>query len=505
MNRTILAKLVKLNIITPGGICCLASCFARDGISLMALLRFSARYYPDRCGLVSDGKRFTYREMYDLAQRLTRALHADYGLKAGTNVGLLCRSHYMGALLLPALSRLGVRIKLVNTDMASTKLMEFVEHNDLKLLIHDAELKGTRIPEGLPCLTRETEDLFDALSLKRGNDETSIPHVTRGGDISVFTGGSSGRYKEAPRRMSIFQFLPPFFALLEVLRIDEYDSVFLPLPVYHGFGLSTLIISLLMGKKICLARRFDADEALKTISREHIEVLPLVPAMLARLWQSDEAPSLMQGVRCIISGGDQLDKKWIDLTTRHLGNVVFNLYGTSEAGFFMVATPEDLARSQEVTIGRPIRGVRCKVGNDDSHGIGPLWVRSSWAMVSMKGKWQNTGDLVQRNAEGLYFYRGRTDNMVVCGGENVYPEHVERVINSHPDVVASVVYPASDPRIGTVLNARIELLPGSTLTPDDIRSWLQSRLSRAEMPHQLQVGPIPVLETGKIARAETRQ
>lgn len=503
MNRTIFAKLVKLNIITPGGICRLARCFARDGISLMAVLRFSAWYYPDRCGLVSDGRRFTYREMYDQAQRLARVLHADYGLKAGTNVGLLCRSHHMGALLLPALSRLGVRIKLINTDMASSKLMEFVKHNDFKLLIHDAELKGSRIPEGLPCLTRETEDLFNALSRKGGNDEIAIPHVTRGGDISVFTGGSSGKYKEASRRMSIFQFLPPFFALLEVLHIDEYDSVFLPLPIYHGFGLSTLIISLLMGKKICLARHFDADEALKIISEEHIEVLPLVPAMLARLWQADKAPSLIQSVRCIISGGDRLDKKWIDLTTRHLGNVVFNLYGTSEAGFFMVATPEDLANSQEVTIGRPIRGVRCKVENADSHGVGPLWVRSSWAMVSMKDKWQNTGDLVQCNAEGLYFYRGRTDNMVVCGGENVYPEHVERVINSHPDIVASMVYPSADPRFGTVLNAKIELSSASTLTPDDIRSWLQSRLSRAEMPHQVTVGSIPVLETGKIAREET--
>ena len=247
----------------------------------------------------------------------------------------------MGALLLPALSRLGANVKLLNTGMAQCKLNDLINKNKFDLLIYDPELKNALIPVDLPCATVDTEDLYHKFSNKDMSHDLHIPHIKRGGEISVFTGGTSGKYKEAPRRMSVFQFLPPFFALLEKLRIDEFDSVFLPLPVYHGFGLATLIISLLMGKKVCLMKHFDADVALKTISEEKIEVLPVVPAMLARLWQAENAPALMKSVRCVICGGDRLDRKWITVTNEYLGNVVYNLFGTSEAGFFMVATPDE--------------------------------------------------------------------------------------------------------------------------------------------------------------------
>ncbi|MBR5674198.1 MAG: AMP-binding protein [Muribaculaceae bacterium] len=500
MNRSIFTKLAKLHIITPGGIFHLAKSFSRDGISLMALLRFSAHYYPDRCALVSEGERLTYKEMYESANQLAKVLFSDYSLKAGMCVGLLCRSHMMGALLLPALSRLGVKVKLLNTGMAQCKLNDLIKKNKIDLLIYDPELKNTLIPDDLPCATEETEDLYHRLSNKDKSNDQILPHIKRGGELSVFTGGTSGKYKEAPRQMSIFQFLPPFFALLEKLRIDEYDSVFLPLPVYHGFGLATLVISLLMGKKVCLVKHFDADKALKIISEEKTEVLPVVPAMLARLWQAGNAPTLMKSVRCVICGGDRLDRKWITATNEHLGNVIFNLFGTSEAGFFMVATPDDLSRNEEVTIGRPISGVKCQIKDADSNGTGSLWVRSGWAMINMKDKWQDTGDLVYRNSEGCYFYRGRTDNMVVCGGENVYPENVERIINGHPDVLASLVFPVSDPQFGTVLNAQVELIQDSSLTPDGLKSWLHSRLSRAEMPHLISIQPIHTSETGKKTR-----
>ena len=245
---------------------------------------------------------------------------------------------------------------------------------------------------------------------------------------------------------------------------------------------------------------FDANEALKMIADEKIEVLPVVPAMLARLWQNEKAAASIKSVKCIISGGDRLDRKWIDVTNKHLGNVIFNLYGTSEAGFFMIASPEDLMRNEEVTIGRPIHGVKCKVENADRDGTGALWVRSGWAMIGMKDKWQNTGDLVYCNPEGYYFYRGRTDNMIVCGGENVYPENVERVINELGDVTNSLVFPAYDERFGTVLNANVELKPGSTLTPDEIKQWLRPRLSRTEIPHQISITPINLTDTGKPQR-----
>ena len=502
MNRTIFSKLVKLHIITPGGLGRLLVSFFRDGISLMALLRFSAKYYPNRCALVSENKHFTFKEIYELSQRLAKLLFRDYDIKAGMCMGVLCRNHVTMVLLLPALSRLGVRVKLLNTDIAPIKLKEQVERNKIGMLVYDTELKEKRVPYDLPCQMRESEELYREIIVSTKDIDTKLPHIKRGGEISVFTGGSCGKSKEAPRKMSINQFLPPFYALLEQLRLDEYDSVLLALPVYHGFGLATLIMSLVMGKKVCLQCHFDAVNTLRIIAEEKIEVMPVVPAMLARLWQIDEAPALMRTVRCIISGGDRLDKKWAEITQKHLGNVLFNLYGTSEAGFFMIASPYDLSCNEEVPIGKPIRGVKCKVVNVDRHGVGSLWVRSGWAMVSLKNKWQDTGDLVYRNDDGCYFYRGRTDNMIVCGGENVYPENVEKIINSHPEVITSIVFPVTDSQFGTVLNAKVELKQNTTFSPDDLKTWLHPQLSRAEMPHDITINTINTIETGKIARKQ---
>lgn len=503
MNRSLLSKLVKLHLITPRGVYNLLRCFFSDGISLMALVRFSAKYYPDQCALVSEGERFNYKELYAYASRLAKLLYNDYGLKAGMCVGLLCRNHVMMALLLPALSRLGARVKLINTDISTGKLCDLVKNSNIDLLIYDSELREQRVPSNLSCQLRECDDLYKVVFDAMQDIGGSVPRVKRGGEISVFTGGSSGKSKEAPRKMYVNQFLPPFYALLEKLQLDERKSVFLSLPVYHGFGLSTLVMSFLMGKKVCMMKHFDVDEALRLIADEEIDVLPAVPAMLARLWQVDGAPTMMRTVKCIISGGDRLDKKWVDVTTEHLGNVLYNMFGTSEAGFFMIASPEDLSRNEEVTIGRPIDGVECKVDNIDSHGVGSLMVRSGWAMISLKNKWQNTGDLVYRNEEGYYFYRGRADNMVVCGGENVYPENVEKIINQHPEILTSIVFPVPDTNYGTVLNAKVELKPESSLTPEEIKDWLHSRLSRAEMPHRITIESITTSATGKLKRSES--
>ena len=500
MNKELLQKLARLHIITPCGIIHLGKCFIHDGITLMAIMRFAAHHYPDKCALISDGERFSYKELYRLACHLARILFRNYGVRRDMCIGLFCRNHLMTVLLLPALSRLGVRIKLINTDIAASKIGKVVRKNNMQMLFSDSDLKEKCICENLPCQTETTEDLFKTLFDNHIDTDFKIPHIGRGREISVFTGGSSGTYKEAPRRMSVFQFLPPLFALLEEIRIDEHDSVFIPLPIFHGFGLATLIISFVMGKKICLMRKFDAEEALKSISEEKIEVLSLVPAMLARLWQVDNAGDFLRSVKCIICGGDRLDKKWVTITNERLGHVLYNLFGTSEAGFFMIAQPEDLMRYEETTIGKPIKGVKCQISQTSTNGVGELMVCSSWAMTSLKDRWQRTGDLVFRNAEGLYFYRGRADKMVVCGGENVYTDHVEKVISGHLEVLTCIVFSSPDPKFGMVLNATIELVPNSSLTAENIKAWLRPRLSRAEMPHQISIRNINVLETGKLRR-----
>ena len=255
-----------------------------------------------------------------------------------------------------------------------------------------------------------------------------------------------------------------------------------------------------MGKKICLQKRFDTIKTLEIIQREQIEVMPIVPAMLSRFWQIENAKGKMKSLRCLISGGDKLPKSLIDMTHQQIGEVLFNLYGTSESGFFMLATPKELASFEETTLGKPIQGVDCKIKNLNKKGIGTLWVRSRWAMHGKQNQWQNTGDLVSQNSEGYFFHHGRADRMVVCGGENVQPEHIEQVLLSHPMIIAARAFNVPDPNFGNVIHTEIECTPRATLTEATLRNWLRPQLSRAEMPHSIRFKTIEMLSTGKQKR-----
>lgn len=496
MNFTLVGALFKLHFVTPVGFVKLMYSFVKEGLTLMSILRFSSYYYANEVAFVSEGKQITYGKLYAMAVCLTRVLRSEHCISKGMRVGVLCRNHTVSALLLVALSRLGIHIRLLNTDIMSEKMDALLRQRKMDYIFYDEELREKCLPTQLPCKGVTTETLQKQMDTLK-TDLIRLPRVVRGGQIAVLTGGSSGNYNEASRKTGLFQFLPPFFALLKDIKIQNYASVFVALPFYHGFGLGVLIIALAMGKKICMSRHFHTDEALETIAREQVEVLPIVPTMLSRMWQSDNASKRMKTVKCIISGGDRLEKKLVDETHRHLGPVMYNLYGTSEAGFFMLATPADLDANAESTLGKPIHGVECDVRELRENGVGTLWVRSKWAMIGQQNRWQSTGDLVYRNERGYFFHCGIDKNMVVCGGENVFPESVEQIINRHPYVVASKVYGVPHEDFGSVLNAVVELRDGVSLTEEELKGWVRTKLSRAEMPHHIEFRKIDVLSTGK--------
>lgn len=493
---TILSILYRLHIISPKGIFVWAKSLIYEGISLIALLRFAAHFYPQRCAITDEKQSLSYQELYIRTRQLAEILHTEYHLQPEMSVALLGRNSLILTLLLHSLSRLGIRTTLLSTDLGTEQITADLQKHHYHLIIYDSDLK--QIPTELPCIAVTTEKINDILLYKSSQvREIKLPKIWRGREITIHSGGTSGNFKSIARRPSVTSFLSPLLALLHNIRIYEYKSVLISLPFYHGFGLSTLIISLLMGKKVCLQKRFDAIKTLEIIQREQIEVMPIVPAMLSRFWQIENAKEKMKSLRCLISGGDKLPKSLIDTTHQQIGEVLFNLYGTSEAGFFMLATPKELASFEETTLGKPIQGVDCKIKNLNEEGIGTLWVRSRWAMHGKQNQWQNTGDLVSQNSEGYFFHHGRADRMVVCGGENVQPEHIEQVLLSHPMIIAARAFTVPDPNFGNVIHTEIECTPKATLTEVTLRNWLRPKLSRAEMPHSIRFKTIEMLSTGK--------
>ena len=463
-------------------------------ITLMTPLHLAAIFCPGREAVVADGQRLSYRTFYRQSHRLTCWLLAEYHLQPGQTVGVLCRTHLLVVHLLPALSRLGVNVRFINTDIPAQQLVSLLDDR-YSLLVYDAELQARCLPAQVPCPTVRSE-VLNACLTRETEASVRLPLFPKIASLSVFTGGSGGRYKEVSRTTGAWQFLPPFYALLRDVGIHRHKSVLISLPFYHGFGLATFIVSMLLGKKICLLPKFDEQRALQIIREEQVEVLPVVPAMLSRIWQLPEAKASLSSLRCVLSGGDRLSLKLARQTLDGLGPILYNLFGTSEAGFFLLAKPQEL--TSEGVIGRPICGVRCDLRDIDSNGVGALWVQSGWAMAGQQNRWQCTGDLVSRNENGCFCYHGRADRMVVCGGENVSLDHVEQVLLSHPSVANARAYPVSHPDFGQVINAQIEPIAGvGSLPEEELHLWLSSRLSRAEVPHRVTFGSLEILSTGK--------
>ena len=495
-NTSIFSILYRLHIISPKGLFVWAKSLILEGISLMALLRFTAHFYPKRCAIIDETQSLSYQDLYIRTRQLAEFLHTEYHLQPEMSVALLGRNSLILILLLHALSRLGIRTTLLSTDLGTEQIIADLQKYHYHLIIYDSDIK--QIPTKLPCVAITTEKINDILLDKHSQiKKRKLPKIWRGREIIIHSGGTSGNFKSIARRPSVTSFLPPLLALLHNIRIYQYKSVLISLPFYHGFGLSTLIISLLMGKKVCLQKRFDAIKTLEIIQREQIEVMPIVPAILSRFWQIENAKEKMKSLHCLISGGDKLPKSLIDTTHQQIGEVLFNLYGTSEAGFFMLANSKELASFKDTTLGRPIQGVDCKVKDCNRQGIGTLWVRSRWAMHGKQNQWQNTGDLVSQNSEGYFFHHGRADRMIVCGGENVQPEHIEQVLLSHPMIVAARAFNVTHPNFGNVIHTEIECTPKATLTEVTLLDWLRPQLSRAEMPHSIHFKTIEMLSTGK--------
>lgn len=484
----------ELQFITLKGIVRWTKAIASEGVNLMALLRFAKETYPTRLALTYEEEQWSYSQLLQRAYEIASHLRQNYQIERGSKVMMCCRNHPESILTLFALSRLGADLYLLNTDLTSSQLEDFINrHSNYQLIITDKPLEISRPIDPSKVVLAQTIKGWPRYKVPQ------LPKARQGGIISLLTGGSSGRHTETNRKPSATAFLPPLLALLKDIGIHQRRSVYIPLPISHGFGLATLFVALVMGKEVWTTSHFSIKETIKGIAAQQIEVMVLVPTMLYRMLKEPDVSTQLSSLRTLISGGDRLTVPQAKLATTHLPNAnLFNLYGTTEAGFFMLATSEDIKMAKDdVPIGRPISGVKCEIRGHDAQGVGHLWVSSGWAMAGRKGRWQDTGDLAYMDSQGLYYHRGRADRMVVCGGENIQLDMIERVITLHPHIANIKAYAIPDTMLGNSIGIDVEVKNGTELSEMQLRQWLEGQLPRRALPSLIIFKEIETTSTGK--------
>lgn len=495
-------------LLSVGGLLAGSRAVISDGPSPMALLSTNAALHPDRPALCEGSETLSYSQLLGQSEFLARHLHHEMGVRYGGKATIICRDHAAAVRAIFALARLGTHIVFVNPDMSREQIQALGQRQGFDFYVYDQEI-STKL-DGLTTsensLTAESirssldHDVNHDQQLRRAGALTKVG----AGAIVVMTGGTTGVPKSASRKTSATAFLAPLNALLTKARLARYSSVYVATPICHGFGLSSLFVGLTLGATTHLTRRFNAEQACQLVQTNQVEVISVVPLMLQRMLRHDQAA--LSSLKCIITGGGVLSPALAQETLAGLGPVLFNTYGTSEAGFSVMAGPESLAHKPD-SIGRPIPGVKIKLVNQNQETVpagqtGELLARGS---LAVNGAWVHTGDNAYEDQDGDLFLRGRVDDMIVSGAENVYPLDLENILGQHPGIDSVAIVGIPDDEFGQRLKASVVRQSGNNLDSESLIQWLRPRVARFQMPAQVEfLDQLPLTSLGKVDRRALR-
>jgi fatty-acyl-CoA synthase len=395
----------------------------------------------------------TYEALFNQIGSVSGFIYRNYEVKQGSQVLIIVDNSIPSVVLLMALSALGCNIHAIGSMKDYDELKRTVDLRKYHLIFSAIE---------------ERPDYYDVTSIhyitrlwdEAVSHERYDPFVSVHTKISIFTSGSTNVAKRSGRSNTLLQYLKVITDLVKTLRLHTYQSVMLPVPIYHSYGLSVLFLGLMLNKTIVLVNKFDAAEVANEIEAGRVEVAVLIPQMLHRLLGYD-----LSSLRCIVSCADVLPTTVLQSARKKFGDIVFNLYGTTETGLVTIATPEMLA-VKPGTIGRPIKGSKLKLS--DENGSPVLHVRSEFAS---NGGYVSTGDIAEIDESGWYFLKGRIDHLLVVNGVNVYPNEILEMAYKNESVQDAVVRKFKDENGFTRIKLVLSCRGGHEVNETEFREW----------------------------------
>ena len=487
----------------------------------------SARRDPTAVGIVDELGPLTYKQLDDQSNALARAW-SQRGLNPGSVIAALCRDHRGLVITMAASGKLGAKLLLMNTGFAKPQLADVATREGVTALVYDQEFTGLldAIPEGVDRylawvepgadLTGRTVPVLDEIIAS--TDDRPWPAPAKPGGFVLLTSGTTGTPKGAPRPHTSALASAQF---LDRIPLRSNEATYMGAPLFHGTGLSQFILSFALGSKVVMRRKFNPEEALRGVAEHRCTALVLVPTMLQRIV---DLPKEVRdkydtsSLRIIFVAGSALSPDLGNRANEAFGDVVHNLYGSTEVAVATVATPEDW-RQAPGTVGRAPVG--CKVALYDEKGeritepnvTGRVFVGSGLSFGGYTdGRHKeiidgllSSGDVGHFDAGGLLFIDGRDDEMIVSGGENVFPIEVENLLVEREDVIEAAVIGVEDPDFGQRLKAFVVRSEDSTLDVDEVREYVKANLARYKVPREVEfLDELPRNATGKVLRNKLR-
>jgi fatty-acyl-CoA synthase len=479
--------------------------------------------FPARTGLVDELGDLTFREIDERSNALADEL-SKLGVGEGDGVALLARNHrgFVDAAL--AIAKLGADVLLLNTAFAAPQLGEVCEREGAKFIIHDEEFDDLvdRANVSVPRLLAWTDGDSGTLSetieelIARGSRERRNP-PERQGRMVILTSGTTGTPKGAPRGGGNFD---AAVALLERIPLRSGWRTHIAAPLFHTWGFAHLMLSMLLGSTAVLTRRFEPEGALKVLTEKKCDSFVVIPVMLQRILRlpQETLDSYdLSHVKVVAASGSampgNLATEWMD----QFGDTLYNIYGSTEVAWASVAQPKDM-RAAPGTAGKPPVNTIVRLYDHEGHEVpvgetGRIFVGNSMLFEGYTGGGNkesidglmSSGDVGRFDEEGRLFVEGRDDEMIVSGGENVFPKEVEDCLARHDGVVEVAAIGVDDDEFGTRLRAFIVRAEGVDVDEQQLRDHVKANLARYKVPRDFVfLEELPRNATGKILKRELR-
>lgn len=461
---------------------------------------------------------YSYGDVFTLTIATAKRLAPH--LRGESRIALWAENSVSMAIHLFALSALGIETVLLNTNLTNREITEQMESTGVRTLLMSEKMthiwRAQKVADDIEitdvstyensynqvdrqylCFSTCIDTDFKAISPMH-NDENLDWNPS---DEKVFciinTSATTGKFKSVPVRW--LQIEAHVKASANVLGVEEHDNWLVVLPMFHVSGLSIILRTLYNGTRAIIREKFSEQVVLEALETEDVTMVSLVPTVLQRIVERIQAPTL----RAILLGGEFIPMPLLqECVQRNLP--VYKTYGMSETfaqstTFSIQEHPNKLA-----SVGYPLQGVTIEIRNPDEEGVGEVWLLSPMLMKGylnkepIKGAF-NTDDIGYVDEDGFLYLLNRRKDIIISGGENIYPKEIEDVLYGMKGILECAVIPVSDPKWGQVP----VLCVVTNCSEEDISQYLLSRLAKYKVPKQMiYFDALPKNSMGKILRQD---
>jgi acyl-CoA synthetase (AMP-forming)/AMP-acid ligase II len=507
--------------VRPDRIPGMARAYIRWGPTPAAGYSVSASRYPDAPAVIDELGQLTFAEVQRRSNQLANQLH-ERGVREGDGVAIMCRNHRGFIDATVACSKLGAHALYLNTAFAAPQITDVLKREDPVALVYDEEFANL-VAEGSKDLRRfvawaEGESDDERIEdLIQDGDPSVPPAPSEKGRVVILTSGTTGTPKGASRKQP--DSLDPAAALFSKIPLRAREHTMIAAPMFHSWGFAHFTLGMALSSTLVLQRKFDPEATLRDTARFGCTALVVVPVMLQRILELGEGTLKhydLRRLRVIAASGSALPGELAVKVMDAFGDVLYNLYGSTEVAWATIATPAEL-RAAPGTAGTPPKGTIVKLydpeGKEVAQGeTGRIFVGNEMLFEGYTGgggkdvidELMSTGDVGHFDEGGRLFVDGRDDEMIVSGGENVFPREVEDLLADHPKIEEAAVVGVEDDEWGQRLAAFV--VTSGDLGEDEVKGYVKENLARYKVPRDVVfLDELPRNATGKVLKRELKE